>query len=148
MAALRAANAYVVKVAAGGFKNQEGKFIQLAPAGTTDLLCGRPDGLFGAVEAKRPLGYLSYKQRLTLRDLHKRGLCYAVMDDPSEVETWLKDKSWHGKERWIKQIWSEVTPSSKPVIPTGLAGTPYEGLKQVAEAKRRAFEESIGEAPF
>lgn len=148
MLALREASCFVTKVQAGAVKTEHG-FIQLAAPGHPDLLCALPDKTWGCIECKKPGAYLSYIQRLMLRKINEMGLRWAVLDDASQVDTWLADKKYHGPDRYVKQVFTDPEiRETKPVIPTGLTGTPYEGLKQVAEAKRRAFEESIGEAPF
>lgn len=149
MTALRERGCYVVKIQAGAFKNSEGRFIQLAPAGTAGLLIGRPDGLFGAIECKAKGGVLSHKQRLTLRDMDKRGLCYAVMDDPADVETWLRDRSWHGNARYVEQIWTDVPePQARRLKPLGLEHTPWGALKAESDARRVSYEQTLGEPPF
>lgn len=84
-----------------------------------------------------------------LRKIDEMGLAWCVLDDVSQVSLWLADKTYHGPERYVKQVFTDpVIRETKPVIPTGLVGTPYEGLKQRAYARRQAFEDAIGEPPY
>lgn len=117
MVALREAGCWCVKVPSG-VAYQDSRYIQMAPEGTPDLMVGRADGKFGALEIKKPVGsVLKYKQRLALREIDSLGLCWAVLDDVSQVATWLADPKYHGPAKWVKKVWEEITPSSKPWTP-------------------------------
>lgn len=150
MRELRERGCYVIKVQSGTVRSEHGQFIQLAPSGTPDLLIGRPDGLFGAVECKSKTS-LSQLQRNTLRRLDEMKLCWAVMDAPEQVAMWLADPSYHGSERYVRQVWTDILRREHIPDPTrvyGLEDSKYAPWAKIRDERMKEQEDRNGPVPF
>lgn len=86
-------------------------WVHLQKAGTPDLLVGIPkDGNFiiGWIETKRSRGgRLSDDQVRELRAYHAKGVPWLVADCVEDAERWLSDLSYHGAEKYTKDVLSD-----------------------------------------
>jgi hypothetical protein len=96
---------YALRINSGKIQNmQTGSWVQLCERGTPDIITSLPGGGWGCCEVKSSTGTLSPEQITTLRRIDSLGLNWLVADDLSDVERWLIEPAYHGKERHIKRV--------------------------------------------
>lgn len=90
---------------------RSGSWIHLQVAGTPDLLVGIPKNgsfILGWIETKRSRGgVLSDDQVRELRKYHAMGIPWLVADCVDDAESWISDLSYHGGERYTKDVLSD-----------------------------------------
>jgi hypothetical protein len=90
---------------------RSGAWVHLQVAGTPDLLVGIPRGrdfVLGWVEVKRGKGgVLNDDQVRELRKYHAQGVPWVVADSVDDAEQWLGDLSYHGAEKYTKDVVSD-----------------------------------------
>lgn len=81
-----------IRINSGGIRTPEGRYVRLAPAGTSDILSIVPvSGRFLAVEIKRPGNEPTEAQREFLRTIRRLGGVAVWIDDLKELERLLKE---------------------------------------------------------
>ena len=76
-------------------------------AGMCDLTIGLRHPTYWEIafcEVKLPLGKLSYRQILTLKEHQKAGRLWMVADSWDSVDKWLHDPTYHGPEKFTRAI--------------------------------------------
>jgi hypothetical protein len=107
---------YALRVNSGKIQNAlTGSWVQLAEHGHPDIVCSTPDKSIGFIEVKSPTGALSMDQITYLRTIASKGLKWLVADDLDDLDKWLHDSSYHGKDRHIKRLDTAFAYSKVPV---------------------------------
>ena len=148
---LRLTGHFVLKTGAGLIHTQDNRLISMGSAGQTDLIVGiKPDWIMGWVEVKEPSGSLSEKQRLVFRDHDTNKRRWLVACDVEDVIEWLKNPSYHGKERFVTQVFTNI--KHRPYVPKPykdpFKGTPYEEMRDYRDKRTAAEEARNGLPPF
>lgn len=110
---------YPIRTNSGKIQNmQTGSWVQLCERGTPDIITSLPSGAWGCIEVKSTTGSLSPEQITTLRHIDKLGLHWLVADSLDDVERWLADPGYHGKDKHVKRVregfaWSAVPKTKK-----------------------------------
>ena len=108
---------YVLRVNSGLATNYyTGNFMALAEKGHSDLICEDRTHRIGFIEVKTSTGRLNDHQISFLRECHKRGNRWAVIDSLADVTRWLDDGDYHGAEKFTKHILDD----SKKFIPSNV----------------------------
>lgn len=86
---------------------------------------------------------------MTIKDHIDHGRMVLIADSLDDVLQWLKDPSYHGKEKWLKKLHEVKHYKPRPFKGTiGLKGTEWEKLAEARDIRIRLREEEIGPVPF
>lgn len=122
----------------------------MGDSGAPDIIVSlRDTNVTGWIEVKQPSGSLSAGQKLTTLDHIQKNRRVLIADDLDDVLLWLKDPSYHGKEKWIKKLHEVRHYTPKPFKGTiGFKGTIYEELAKQRDLRAAMRQQEIGDAPF
>jgi len=150
---LRLLGHYAIKTPAGLIKTQKDRIIRMGDAGQTDITVGikTPTAWeIGFLEVKLSTGRVSESQKFTLRDHNAKGRRWLVACDIDDVEEWLKNPEYHGKEKFVKQVFHDKKrrERKKRVGYEPLKGTKWENLKELRDKRIEVSKPQLEDIPF